>query len=142
VFGAGIDWLGKLSFKKAGIVLATLVVLIGGFAGYRKLANPQTTLTVAGKLGSEPEILINMYKDLIQHDHPNIKVTTKANFGATSFLFKALQSGSIDIYPEFTGTVLESLVTGEKSASHDPVKTYQIAKTALKTQHQMAYLKP
>ncbi|MGN1292986.1 MAG: ABC transporter permease/substrate-binding protein, partial [Levilactobacillus brevis] len=74
VFGAGIDWLGRLSFKKAGIVLATLVVLIGGFAGYRQLTNTQTTLTVAGKLGSEPEILINMYKDLIEHDHPNIKV--------------------------------------------------------------------
>ncbi|MFC6261400.1 ABC transporter permease/substrate-binding protein [Levilactobacillus fujinensis] len=142
VFGAAIDWLGKLSFKKAGIVLLTLVVLIGGFAGYRKLVNPQTTITVAGKLGSEPEILINMYKDLIEHDHPNIKVTTKANFGATSFLFKALQSGSIDIYPEFTGTVLESLVTGEKSANHDPAKTYQMAKQALKAQHQMAYLKP
>jgi len=142
VFGAGIDWLGKLSFKKAGIVLATLVVLIGGFAGYRKLANPQTTITVAGKLGSEPEILINMYKDLIEHDHPNMQVTTKANFGATSFLFKALQSGSIDIYPEFTGTVLESLVTGKKTASHDPAKTYQVAKNVLKSQHQMAYLKP
>ncbi|TGD17955.1 ABC transporter permease/substrate-binding protein [Levilactobacillus suantsaiihabitans] len=142
VFGAAIDWLGKLSFKKAGIILMTLVVLIGGFAGYRKLANPQTTITVAGKLGSEPEILINMYKDLIEHDHPNIKVTTKANFGATSFLFKALQSGSVDIYPEFTGTVLESLVKGEKSASHDPAKTYQTAKTALKSQFQMAYLKP
>jgi osmoprotectant transport system permease protein len=142
VFGAAIDWLGKLSFKQAGIILMTLVVLIGGFAGYRKLANPQTTITVAGKLGSEPEILINMYKDLIEHDHPNIKVTIKANFGATSFLFKALQSGSVDIYPEFTGTVLESLVKGEKSASHDPAKTYQTAKSALKSQFQMAYLKP
>jgi len=51
IFGAGIDWLGKLSFKKAGIVLLTLVVLIGGFAGYRKLANPQTQITIAGKNG-------------------------------------------------------------------------------------------
>lgn len=142
VFGAGIDWLGRLSFKKAGIVLATLVVLIGGFAGYRKIASPETTITVAGKMGSEPELLINMYKDLIERDHPRMKVATKANFGGTSFLFKALKSGSVDIYPEFTGTVLESLVKGEKSASHDPAKTYQVAKSALKSQYQMAYLKP
>lgn len=142
VFGAAIDWLGRLSFKKAGIILAALVVLIGGFAGYRKVAQTQTTITIAGKLGSEPEILINMYKDLIEHDHPNYQVTTKANFGATSFLFKALQSGSIDIYPEFTGTVLESIVKGEKSTSHSPAKTYQVAKQALKSQYQMAYLKP
>ncbi|WP_261809372.1 ABC transporter permease/substrate-binding protein [Levilactobacillus humaensis] len=142
VFGAAIDWLGRLSFKKAGIVLATVVVLIGGFAGYRKIANPETGITIAGKMGSEPEILINMYKDLIEHDHPRMKVTTKANFGGTSFLFKALKSGSIDIYPEFTGTVLESLVKGEKSASHDPARTYQVAQKALKSQYRMAYLKP
>ncbi|WP_395322459.1 ABC transporter permease/substrate-binding protein [Levilactobacillus parabrevis] len=142
VFGAGIDWLGKLSFKKAGLVVLTLIVLIGGFAGYRKIVSPTTDITIAGKMGSEPEILINMYKDLIEHDHPNMQVTTKANFGGTSFLFKALKSGSIDIYPEFTGTVLESLVTGQKSASHDPQTTYKVAKRALKSQDQMAYLKP
>ncbi|WP_407889086.1 ABC transporter permease/substrate-binding protein [Levilactobacillus sp. N40-8-2] len=142
VFGAGIDWLGKLSFKKAGLVLLTLIVLIGGFAGYRKIDSPATDITIAGKMGSEPEILINMYKDLIEHDHPNMKVTTKANFGGTSFLFKALRSGSVDIYPEFTGTVLESLVTGQKSASHNPKTTYKVAKNALKSQYQMAYLKP
>ena len=142
VFGAAIDWLGRLSFKKVGIILATLVVLIGGFAGYRKLVKPETTITIAGKMGSEPEILINMYKDLIENDHPNMKVSTKANFGGTSFLFKALKSGSIDIYPEFTGTVLESLVTGQKSASHNPATTYRVAKQALKSQQQLAYLKP
>lgn len=142
LFGAAIDWLGKLSFKRVGIVLGVVLVLIGGVAGYRKLVQPQATITIAGKMGSEPQILIDMYKDLIYHDHPNMKVTTKPNFGATSFLFKALQSGSIDIYPEFTGTVLESLVKGESSADHDPQVTYQRAKTALKSQYQMAYLKP
>ena len=142
LFGAAIDWLGKLSFKRVGLVLGVVVVLIGGVAGYQKLVQPQATITVAGKMGSEPEILINLYKDLIQHDHPNLKVTTKANFGGTSFLFKALQSGSVDIYPEFTGTVLESLVKGQSSADHDPAVTYQRAKAALKSQYQMAYLKP
>ncbi|MDT6979679.1 ABC transporter permease/substrate-binding protein [Levilactobacillus zymae] len=142
LFGAAIDWLGKLSFKRAGIVLGVAVVLISGVAGYRRIVQPQTTITIAGKLGGEPEILINMYKDLIEQDHPNIKVQTKPNFGATTFLFKALQSGSIDIYPEFTGTVLESLVKGQSSADHDPQVTYQRAAKALKSQYQMTYLKP
>jgi Periplasmic glycine betaine/choline-binding (lipo)protein of an ABC-type transport system (osmoprotectant binding protein) len=104
--------------------------------------NPRTTLTIAGKMGSEPEILINMYKDLIEEEHPNIQVSTKANFGGTSFLYKALKSGSIDIYPEFTGTVLESLVKTDKKVSHDPDKTYQVAKKALKQQADLDYLKP
>lgn len=141
-FGAAIDWLGKLSAKKVGLVLGVLFVLIGGVAGYQRLVAPQTTITVAGKMGSEPEILINMYKDLIEHDHPNMRVTTKPNFGATTFLFKALRAHSIDIYPEFTGTVLESLVKGQSSANHDPQVTYQRASAALKSQYQLAYLKP
>ena len=31
----------------------------------------------------------------------------KPNFGKTAFLFNALKSGDIDIYPEFTGTDYE-----------------------------------
>lgn len=66
-------------------------------------------------MGSEPAILINMYKDLIEKNDPNTKVVLKPNFGGTTFLFKALQTDKIDIYPEFTGTVLQTLVkTGKR----------------------------
>ena len=62
---------------------------------------------IAG-VGSEPDILIHVYKDLIVNDDPHAKVELKANFGGTS-LFR-LRNNQIDIYPEFTGTVLQSLV--------------------------------
>ncbi|MBL3530447.1 ABC transporter permease/substrate-binding protein [Companilactobacillus zhachilii] len=142
VFSGLIRVISKLSLKKIGIIFGTLVVLIGGISGYHAIVQPKATITIAGKMGSEPEILINMYKELIEHDNPNIKVTTKVNFGGTSFLYKALKSGSIDMYPEFTGTVLESLVKTNKSVSHDPNKTYQLAKSLLKKQQNLDYLKP
>ena len=41
-------------------------------------------------MGSEPDILINMYKLLIERENPNIRVTVKPNFGKTTFLFNAL----------------------------------------------------
>lgn len=50
-----------------------------------------------------------MYKELIEEE-TDTKVELKPNFGKTSFLFSALENQQIDIYPEFTGTVLESLV--------------------------------
>lgn len=142
IFSALIKGISKLSLKKIGIIFMAVIVLMGGYFGYKTVEKPQVSITIAGKMGSEPEILINMYKDLIENDHPNMKVSIKPNFGGTSFLYKALKSNSIDIYPEFTGTVLESLVKTNKDASHDPKTTYNLAKKLLKEQENLDYLKP
>ena len=142
IFSALIKAISKSSLRKMGILLATLVVLFGGYAGYRQVEKSRVSITIAGKLGGEPEILINMYKDLIENDNPNMKVSLKSNFGATSFIYKALQTGSIDIYPEFTGTVLQTLVKTNQPVDQNPEKTYQSAKKLLKEQANMAYLKP
>ncbi|BBP93571.1 hypothetical protein BsIDN1_71890 [Bacillus safensis] len=66
-------------------------------------------ITIGGKLGSEPEILISMYKLLIEQD-TDIQVNLKPGLGKTSFVFQALRSGDIDIYPEFTGTAISEFL--------------------------------
>lgn len=138
-----IKLLGKVSLKRVVIGVATLLILFGGYTvGSKLIAQRTQTITIAGKMGGEPEVLINMYKDLIEEDNPNVKVQLKSNFGGTSFLFKALKSGKIDIYPEFTGTVMQSLVKTSDSVSHNPQKSYQEAKQLLKQQFDMTYLKP
>ena len=65
-------------------------------------------ITLAGKLGSEPSIITNMYKILIEEDTDDT-VEVKDGMGKTSFLFNALKSDEIDGYLEFTGTVLGEL---------------------------------
>ncbi len=117
-------------------------MIFGGVAGYRAIVQPAGTITIAGKLGGEPEILINMYKDLIQQDNPRLKVQLKPNFGGTTFLYKALKSGQVDIYPEFTGTVLQSLVKTDGHIPHDPVTAYERGKKLLKQQDNLDYLQP
>jgi len=82
-------------------LLAAVVALTISFFPIGKMSNDK--LIIAGKIGAEPEILINMYKLLIE-DETNIDVEVKPNFGKTSFLYEALKGKSIDIYPEFTGT--------------------------------------
>lgn len=141
IFSALIQWLGKLSFRKIIYIFAAILVLFAGWGAYAVISRPAPTITIAGKLGSEPEILINMYKDLIQQDHPRQKVVLKRNFGTTTFLYKALKAGQIDIYPEFTGTVMESLVK-VKNYGHDPQKIYRQGKTLLKQQDNLDYLSP
>ncbi|WP_343031776.1 ABC transporter permease/substrate-binding protein [Secundilactobacillus folii] len=138
-----IELLSKVPLKRLGIGVLVLAVLGFGGAGVHALLTPKTeNVTIAGKLGGEPEILINMYKDLIEQDNSKVKVTLKPNFGGTSFLFKGLQSDKIDIYPEFTGTVLQSLVKTKTGISRNPKVAYKDAKTLLRRQFKMTYLKP
>lgn len=99
----------------------------------------QPDLVVAGKLGVEPEILMNMYK-LVIEDQTDLNVQVKPNFGKTTFVYKALQSGDIDLYPEFTGTVLASL-TNEKPVSNEKEAVFKQARDGLAKQ-KLALLPP
>ncbi|MDN6257240.1 MAG: glycine/betaine ABC transporter permease, partial [Tetragenococcus halophilus] len=117
---------------------------LGGGGVYSAYANRQQTVTIAGKLGSEPEILINMYKELIEDEDSDINVEVKANFGKTSFLYNAVKNDQVDIYPEFTGTVLESLIDDESIDTQglSEEETYSQAKEKLQEQDQLTLLEP
>ncbi|WP_125607709.1 ABC transporter permease/substrate-binding protein [Lapidilactobacillus bayanensis] len=144
VFSWLINVLQRVKLRYSLTALALIVVGSFGYTGYQAYQAAQPTITIAGKLGSEPDILINMYRDLIKQDSPRTKVVLKSNFGQTSFLLNALKSDQIDIYPEFTGTVLEGLVklpTGQ-TVPHSAAKTYQLSAKLLQQQANLAYLKP
>ena len=143
LFSLVIRWLEKRSLKQ---ILAAFLVLIVGLAGsyapnFVSAAQKQDTVVIAGKLGPEPEILINMYKQLIEADS-NIKVALKPDFGKTTFLYKALKRGDIDIYPEFTGTITESLLADKPKASNDPGAVYSAARDGILRQDSLVLLKP
>ena len=87
LFNLAIKFLEKASLKK--IMLAFFIMLIGLGASYLpnviKASQSQKEIVIAGKMGPEPEVLINMYKELIEQDsHLSVKV--KPNFGKTTFL--------------------------------------------------------
>lgn len=140
LFGAVIQWLkGKkpktilIAFFLAAALMAASVILPGG---------ESKNIVIAGKLGAEPEILINMYKELIEED-TDLTVELKPNFGKTGFLYEALKARSIDIYPEFTGTITGSLLAENVGKlSNDPAAVYEIARDKIAAQDNLAYLKP
>lgn len=140
LFGAVIQWLkGKkpktilIALLLAAALMAASVILPGG---------ESKNIVIAGKLGAEPEILINMYKELIEED-TDLTVELKPNFGKTGFLYEALKAGSIDIYPEFTGTITGSLLAEDVGElSNDPAAVYEIARDKIAAQDNLAYLKP
>lgn len=125
------------------IVITLLVAIFSLGASFIPLQNSSSKkIVIAGKLGAEPEIIINMYKILIE-DEMDIKVEIKPNFGKTSFLYEALKSGSIDIYPEYTGTITTTLLNDKiENISNDPETVYKIAKQKILEQDDMVYLSP
>ncbi|MGP4059944.1 ABC transporter permease/substrate-binding protein [Halobacillus sp. H74] len=118
------------------LVIAALIA-VGPLAFGGKAKND---LTLGAKLGSEPAILINMYKLLIEED-TDLSVGLKPNLGKTDLVFSALEEGSIDIYPEFTGTAIVSLL-GEQAESNKPDEVYQQAKSGMSETYDMAFLEP
>ncbi|SHN30268.1 osmoprotectant update ABC transporter permease/substrate-binding subunit OpuFB [Gracilibacillus kekensis] len=129
------------SFKKSIITLVIITSLSLLFLVLpNMLNNEKDTLVIGGKLGTEPEILINMYKLLIE-DETDLNVELEPSLGKTSFLFNALESGSIDLYPEFTGTALSQFLN-ETATSNDEEEVYKQAQAGLLEEFDLAFLQP
>lgn len=82
--------------------------------------------------------MINMYKLLIEEE-TDLTVKLKPGLGKTAFVFSALKNGSIDIYPEFTGTAIVTHLEQE-AESNDKQKVYKQAKQGMKQQYGMVML--
>ena len=108
IFDLILRYMEKLSYKKILITLGAIVLVILLAIVIPLFAQKGDKITLAGKLGSEPSVITNMYKILIE-DETDDTVDVKDGMGKTSFLFNALKSDDIDGYLEFTGTVLGEL---------------------------------
>ena len=141
-FNLLLKWMEKAKLRTIFAAFAVMVIGLGASYTPSLLPKPKKeNLVIAGKLGPEPEILANMYKILIE-ENTDMTVTVKPNFGKTTFLYEALKKGDIAIYPEFTGTVTESLLKPAPQVSHDPETVYKVARDGIKRQDDLALLKP
>jgi osmoprotectant transport system permease protein len=103
------------------------------------------TIRIGSKIFTEQYILIDMYAALIA-GYTALQVEKKTGLGGTKICFEALQNGSIDMYPEYTGTGLLVLlhpseadlakVSGNKDA------TYTYVKHAFDRQYNLQWLQP
>jgi osmoprotectant transport system permease protein len=126
------------SMKVTGIVIIVVFMIVA--APLLATRSNKADLVIAGKLGSEPEILINMYKLLIE-EHTDLEVDLKPGFGKTSFVFNALEAGEIDMYPEFTGTALFTFLK-ETSVSNERDAVYKQASEGMEEKFNMKLLQP
>ncbi|PGX42422.1 glycine/betaine ABC transporter permease [Priestia megaterium] len=131
----------NLSFKKSMVSIISVIVAVFLVISVSAFIQPKKAdIIIGGKMGSEPEILMNMYKQLIEQNS-SLTVELKPNMGGTTFVYNALQSGSIDMYPEFTGTALVDLLK-EQPKSTDRKEVYEQAKKGLANKLDLVMLKP
>jgi osmoprotectant transport system substrate-binding protein len=82
-------------------------------------------VTIGTKDFTEEFVLGNLYAQALEAK--GYKVTLKENIGATEIIDKALTSGEIDAYPEYTGVAL-SVVAKNDILAESPEQTAQLVK--------------
>jgi len=82
-------------------------------------------VTIGDKNFTEEYILGALYQQALAAK--GYKATLKGNIGSSEIIYKALTSGQIDMYPEYTGTLLTA-VAGVTTPPHSAQDAYNQAK--------------
>jgi glycine betaine/choline ABC-type transport system substrate-binding protein len=91
-------------------------------------ANKSKTVTIGSKNFTEEFILGQIYAQALEAAGYTVK--TQLNLGSEQIAFRAVKSGQVDAYPEYTGTALTSFFGMKATAvPHDEQKAYELAKT-------------
>src|SRR5579885_2468248 len=134
----------RRSLRAKSLVLLALVLMFtlaacgnssNSGSGSGSSSNSSVPITVGSKLDTEAQLLGEMYILLLQK--AGYTVNSKLALGQTPTVFAAIQSGAIDLYPEFTATGLNIL--GVKS-SYDPQTDYNTVKTDFEQQYHITWL--
>lgn len=93
----------------------------------KNAANSKVSLTIGSKNFTEQKVLGEIYAQGLEAAGYTVK--TDLNLGDQDTALKALKSGEIDAYPEYTGTALLSFFGKEADQlPKDPQKAYEEAK--------------
>lgn len=113
--------------------LLAALTMLGGSG----LAEAQE-IVVGTKNFTEQYLLGEMYAAALED--AGIPVRRSINLGGTLIAHQALVAGEIDMYPEYTGTALISVVQGEISSDADAV--YEEVKSFYESEFQITWLEP
>ena len=117
----------------SGIVLAGILTV----TGCGRVA--EDTVTVGSKDFTEQFIVAEIMAQLIE-GRTDLNVRRRTNLGGTMICHSAMIRGDIDLYAEYTGTALTSILGGEVIA--DPRRVYEEVKQAYAREYNAVWLEP
>jgi osmoprotectant transport system permease protein len=131
--------------KKSPEQIARQFLLATGL--YKKPVSGEwsNTIVMGSKVFTEQYILAEIYRQLIE-GYTNLRVASRTGLGGTQICFDALRTGSIDFYPEYTGTgllvVLQPSAATLKTLPMQPKPVYDFVQKQFETKYQLVWLKP
>jgi osmoprotectant transport system substrate-binding protein len=117
------------------ILLAAIVALALAFAA----PTSAQTFKVGSKNFTEQFIVGELYAAMLEQ--AGFKVERKLNLGGTIAAHEALVSGAIDLYPEYTGTGLTTVMKRETTTG-DADEVYRTVKAFYEKEFGLIWLKP
>ncbi len=97
-----------------------------------------TTIVVASKDFTEQFIIGEMYAMVLEN--AGYQVERKINLGGTPVVQEALVNGEVDVYPEYTGTGLLTVL--KLPVDTDAAAVYEAVKSGYEEQFQLTWLDP
>jgi osmoprotectant transport system substrate-binding protein len=129
-------WLPRIA--AAFLALSILLSACASPASSTQAPIPQTsaTIRVGSKDFTEEFILGEMYAQVLEN--AGFKVERKINLGGTPVVQQALVSNQLDLYPEYTGTGLLTVL--KLPTNSDPQAVYNTVKTEYQKQFNLVWL--
>ncbi|MDA8020934.1 MAG: ABC transporter permease subunit [Thermoanaerobaculia bacterium] len=103
-------------------------------------ASARDTLVIGSKNFTENRLLAEIMAQLLE-TRTGLEVERRTNLAGTLLAHSALESGEIDIYPEYTGTGW-SVVLGRQAAISDPLRTYLVVAEEYEKRFGIRWLQP
>lgn len=127
----------KDALRSAGAVAAAAVALAAcgsssskGTSGSGKAASPKEAITVTSANFPEDELVADMYARALSK--AGYRVSKKLNLGTREIYLKAMQSGEVDLVPDYVGSLAQQLnqdANGPNANTTSPVANSDLSQT-------------
>lgn len=123
-----------------GVIALTLALILPGCAGPGKGEATKGPITIGSKIDTEGALLSQMIIAILRDN--GFQVVDKSEFGPTQVVRKAIISGEIDIYPEYTGNGAFFFDETESDVWKDAQEGYLRVKKLDREANNIIWLKP
>jgi len=86
------------------------------------VVDPGAATVTVGSKGFPESWILGAALTALAEEAGASKVAHRKNLGGTEITYQALKSGSIDLYPEYTGTIDQVILKSTRAKSHDEMR--------------------
>ena len=133
----------KANLKRVAMAMPLLLVALGAYAafgtGHAPPGDRGKTVRIGSKNFTEQLLLGELLAQMIEA-HTELSVDHRFNLGGTMICHEALAAGEIDLYAEYTGTGLVTVL--KRPVESDADRVFDVVRTGYREQFDLEWLEP